>query len=425
MDSILSPAEIDFYIETMREYAIHEVGSDNWLDWHDRLQKLNQQAVIEATSMRDEQVKETLTTFGKSHILVHEAILISIWKQKVLPHLLKFVPNPETTFIAYTVLYHEAIAASLLELIMFYGAGCERLGDSAADLLEYVYENAAQLLVIKCEPTADVCQMSGQQEILRNKNDLHFTIAIRSLSIIRYLAEYMDRVSLGVVSRMYETYDVPALFVQLLIEKPWYKNGQVFNKGKWVNVSSDVVNTTEAQVWLTLRHLLLDKAFNTYYPITDSRKSHLMKIAPLLNPIVIDQMSPLLELKQFLFHLSVYNPQSAAKKPLLMETILEVKNNIIQQGHGQWKKIAKAQIDVIFCNDKEKLAQIAQKLSAAYNTDVIEKFEGNASGECALCGQPAIQRCSKCRKDFYCSRQCQVSHWQSHKDKCTPLAIEN
>lgn len=36
-----------------------------WVDWHIRLQKLNQQAVLEAQSMMEELTKETMISSGK------------------------------------------------------------------------------------------------------------------------------------------------------------------------------------------------------------------------------------------------------------------------------------------------------------------------------------------------------------------------
>jgi hypothetical protein len=36
-------------------------------------------------------------------ILVHEAICISVWREKVLPLLLKITPKPNSVFIPYMV----------------------------------------------------------------------------------------------------------------------------------------------------------------------------------------------------------------------------------------------------------------------------------------------------------------------------------
>lgn len=58
------------------------------------------------------------------------------------------------------------------------------------------------------------------------------------------------------------------------------------------------------------------------------------------------------------------------------------------------------------------------RLSEAYNTDFIEKFEITDKATCSQCGRSAIQRCSRCKKAWYCSRSCQVTHWSQHKDEC-------
>jgi ankyrin repeat protein len=33
-----------------------------------------------------------------------------------------------------------------------------------------------------------------------------------------------------------------------------------------------------------------------------------------------------------------------------------------------------------------------------------------------------FQRCSRCQKQWYCSRDCQVKHWKTHKKDCRPVA---
>ena len=41
---------------------------------------------------------------------------------------------------------------------------------------------------------------------------------------------------------------------------------------------------------------------------------------------------------------------------------------------------------------------------------------------CSICAQPATQKCSRCRRVWYCSRQCQRAAWKEHKDECAVLA---
>lgn len=220
---------------------------NSWLEWHQRLQKLNQQALVEASQIKEEHVKETLVTYQKTPVLVHEAILINVWKHKVLTQMLKLNPNPPNTFMAYTILYHEAVCVALLELVMFHANCCDTLGDTAADLLDYACGTAARLLSIKQTDAPN--NESGKEELMRQVDNLSFDIGIRSLSIIRYLSEYLERLSLSVCSKMYETYDIPVLFVQLLIDRPWIKNGKQYSAGNWMDWDGEALGQAEAQVF--------------------------------------------------------------------------------------------------------------------------------------------------------------------------------
>lgn len=81
-----------------------------------------------------------------------------------------------------------------------------------------------------------------------------------------------------------------------------------------------------------------------------------------MKPTLLDQLSPLIELKQWLCRLSVTTQPSAPPKPLLLEVVLEIKEKILQQAGGKWKKIAEKQLPFIFTNDKSTLQDVAKKL---------------------------------------------------------------
>lgn len=106
-------------------------------------------------------------------------------------------PLPSTTFIAYSVLYHEAVCVALLELVMYHGSASEALGDNAIDLLDYAYSAASQLLILKCEENE--INEKAEMELMRQKDDLYFEIGIRSLTILRYLCDYLDRYVLYII----------------------------------------------------------------------------------------------------------------------------------------------------------------------------------------------------------------------------------
>ncbi|KAF2883540.1 hypothetical protein ILUMI_22604 [Ignelater luminosus] len=419
MDSVLLSTEIDLYVNTMQTQKMINVGNKHWLEWHQRLQKLNQQAVIEASQVKEEYVKEILIAFGKIPILVHEAILINLWKHKILPILLRMEPSPSSTFIAYSILYHEAVCVALLELVMYHGSASEALGDAAVDLLDYAYGTASQLLILECGEVE--INEKAQIELMRQRDGLCFEIGTRSLTILRYLADYLDRLPLSVTARMFSVNDVPVLLTQILIKKPWIRKGKQYSGGHWVPWDGEALVTTEAQVWLALRQLLLDPACPVHYDITDSRRSQLLKLQPLMSPVLLDQVSPLIELQQWLYRLAVTDQQAAPHRPILLEVVLEIKNKILEECGEKWKKIAREQLPNVFTKDRQQLLETAQSLSEAYNTELLEKFEDAqkpASNNCSKCGKSAIQRCSQCKNQWYCSRNCQVMDWPKHKAQC-------
>lgn len=48
----------------------------------------------------------------------------------------------------------------------------------------------------------------------------------------------------------------------------------------------------------------------------------------------------------------------------------------------------------------------------------------NAGKTCEVCKKPASSKCSKCKSSWYCGRECQVSAWKSHKQRCKVIAAD-
>lgn len=146
MTNFVFPEELSYFIESIRPFEIREIGSDKWLDVHEMIIKLSQQAILEAAEHREEEVKEMLISRDKLKVLIHEAYCVHLWKTKVLPHLLDIDPNPQATFLIYTVLYHEGAVMSLLDVALYHASGCEALQDSAIDLIDYCAQGIAQVI---------------------------------------------------------------------------------------------------------------------------------------------------------------------------------------------------------------------------------------------------------------------------------------
>lgn len=99
--NVVHPEEIDFFVQSVRDFQVAEIGGKSWLDGHERLMKLNQQAIVEACGNREEIVKELLVIQDKLPKLVHEAYCILVWRTKVLVKILK-QEEISATFFIYT-----------------------------------------------------------------------------------------------------------------------------------------------------------------------------------------------------------------------------------------------------------------------------------------------------------------------------------
>lgn len=426
---VLNAGEIEQLVMCLKPSKIDELGTESWLQSHGYMLKLTQQASLEASEHREEVVKEFIATHDKVSVLVHDAICISVWRENVLPEIFRIEENPKDTILVFIVLYHEATAVSLLQSVLFHSDSCEALGDAAVDLLDYCMPLLFQVASGFKSPNDPACT-STRDAIKDQEALISFNIGISCISILQYLIESMESLPLAVTSRMYTHHDVPLLLVHLLENRPWEREnpktrGQKLKliDGKWVEVSGeDLMKLTqvEGQVWLALRQLLLRDSCARNYEFSEFRRSQLQKVLKYMTDPLLDQLSPLIDLKQFLCHLQISSGSSTSRKPLILEVIPEIRRRILDWGGGKWQKIACRQAKILFLKDKDTFLRMAQSLKSAYN---IETFEHLISEEvrCAGCGDPAVKRCSRCKIERYCGRECQVKCWESHKRVCNTV----
>ncbi|XP_015592432.1 zinc finger MYND domain-containing protein 10 isoform X2 [Cephus cinctus] len=385
---------------------------------------LNQQSILEINAMREETVKEWFITFKKITVLIYEAIQIDIWKQKVFPILIEINEEPTNTFLLYSIFYHESLATSLLENVLFHSNSADAIDDSALDLVDYAVNKVTTLFVsndtdLQKNPNeSNTCL----EELLKRKFELEFDIAMKCISILRYLAEFLDNLPLCVLSRMLTTHDVPYLLCKLIEKKPWKKeneNGEsmIYN-GKWeiINLNdAERISKIEGQAWIGLRELLLNPKCVPYYEINDFRMSELFKLQKYLHEYILDQISPLIDLRRWLMQLSLSAAATTDQKTINIELMSQIRSSILEKYHKKWKKLARSQSNYLFTENIQYIRHIAQILSEAYNLDKLDYLEMR---KCFGCNEPAKKRCSKCKTAWYCSRECQVKDWINHKINC-------
>lgn len=333
--NVVQPEEVEYFVQSLRESHIEDIGGKTWLESHERLLKLNQQAIIEATESREEFLKELLIIQDKLPVLVHEVYCILVWRTKVLPKILKKNEKIEATFFIYTVLYHESTAVSLLETVLLHENSCEALGDVVIDLIDYCVHGITQLIGL-ChaghqEKVSEAKRdLNHMEEIEKQQNDLQFGIGMKCITILSYLSDKISSLSVSAARRLTQTHDVPCLLSELLALRPWMRRIKTFEKfieGKWTPVEGDDIlkmAKVEAQTWFCLRSIMFHRETFPNYEINSFRQRELGKCSGLLNDVVLDQLPPLAELKQFLCTLQLSSNAPNHLNNLVLEVIPEV-----------------------------------------------------------------------------------------------------
>lgn len=146
---LLNRMDAEYLVQHLTLFPIEQIGSRKWLTQHANLEKLNLQKTgnsstegkaftargkLNLTKRRmvcqahyntmvhnDEFVMVALTSHDKLGLLIHELLVIEIWKEKVLPHILKALAEQPSNINIHLVLYQETTIVNLLEVSVNFG----------------------------------------------------------------------------------------------------------------------------------------------------------------------------------------------------------------------------------------------------------------------------------------------------------------
>ncbi|XP_072025986.1 zinc finger MYND domain-containing protein 10-like [Amphiura filiformis] len=429
---VLLAVEAEAYIEALEKMPIKDVGSPRWMKQHEYLEKLNMQAVLNASANEDEFIKEMLVTHEKIPVVIHELLSVELWRQKVFSIIQKMNFDPKTTFPLYMALYHEATLANLLETILYHREPCESAEDCVLDLVDYCHRKITHLIARQeddreSKDDKDNKDKGSMEELKRQDRKLQFDIGIKAVSILRYITDHVEGLPLSVTTRILNTHDIPSMLVQLIESPPWtvFKDGKLdkFIDNKWQSVPVEErlkLTRIEGQVWIALFNLLMGSTTQEKYEFNTYNKNQIIKLRAHLSEVILDQIPSLCDLQRYLEHLAMMDPP-AAKSGLVLEQVPEVRDLIIRENDGKWGAIAKHQVKTVFNPSSELMKQQAKMFADTYNFDVLESLIQEPP-KCAMCGELAAKRCSRCQNEWYCRRECQVKHWTKHKQACNLLA---
>ena len=94
---ILSDTELEHISQNLRPTPLEWVGNQAWSKQMSWIEQINVQAALEASQGGEERVRDHLAESGKIPVLVHELILLDLWKAHVLPLILE-IGKPKSSF---------------------------------------------------------------------------------------------------------------------------------------------------------------------------------------------------------------------------------------------------------------------------------------------------------------------------------------
>ncbi|NWT66706.1 ZMY10 protein, partial [Prunella himalayana] len=442
----LPPAEAEALVRALQGSELRDIGGQGWLRQHEYVEKLNMHGILSASAGQEQLLTELLVTHAKIPVLIGELISVEVWKHKIFPVLCQLKDfKPRSTFPIYVVLHHEASIINLLETVFFHKEICESAEDSILDLIDYCHRKLTLLAARSTKAPASVVSNAANslppcsswemrpeipvppQELQKQAEVMEFEISLKALSVLRFITDQVGSLPLSALTRMLDTHNLPCLLVELVEHCPWscWEAGKLrkFENGTWhVVPPEDQVKMTklDGQVWLALLNLLLSPECQRKYRFDGFNKSQLLKLRAFLTDVLIDQLPNLVEMQRFLSYLAVTDP-APPKKDLILEQVPDIWDHILKKNSGKWEAIAKHQVKHAFSPTEEELKLQARRWAQTYSLDMMEALAPDKP-RCRVCGVEAAKRCSRCRNEWYCSRACQVQHWQKHKPACNLMA---
>nr|KAF6476980.1 zinc finger MYND-type containing 10 [Rousettus aegyptiacus] len=164
---------------------------------------------------------------------------------------------------------------------------------------------------------------------------------------------------------------------------------------------------------------ILDATASQGEPIQELLVTH-RKIPTLVEELIAVEMW-----KQKVFpvlcRLEDFKPQNTFPIYMVVSWVPEIWERLERENRGKWQAIAKHQLQHVFSPSEQDLRLQARRWAETYKLDVLEAVAPERH-RCAHCSAEASKRCSRCQKEWYCCRECQVKHWVKHGKTCVLAA---
>ena len=397
--AVIDSLESTRLVEGLVSFNLADVGGPAWMKQHEVLEKLNLQAHHCVLSQSDNFVMEDLVTYEKVALLVRELLVVEAWRERIFPGVIKtlraLLTDPATardahgaTLRLYFILYHEATLANLLEVVLYhdyamaaademilelvdYGARCvARLGAAAADgetphIDPHVSDDGCRKSTKEVLADLESTDEDPVDAIERQQKEILFSVSVATMTFVRLLAEHVESLPLGVATRMLNTHDLLVALVPLLEFPPWTRRSAAgtwfkFVDQKWREVAAaDLLKLTqtEAQVWITLFHLMCAPKFRAQYHFNTFRKEQVLRCRRYLNDVLIDQLPILESVQRYMDELSLMQPPPPERSPLVLEQLPRVREALMSKSND-WSALIRSSVQSLSSSDFADLNRI-------------------------------------------------------------------
>ncbi|XP_069990715.1 zinc finger MYND domain-containing protein 10 [Penaeus vannamei] len=462
---VLHPFEIDSYVDKLECIKIEEILSPRWVIQGCRIVQLSLQAALEASQGGHEHVQHSITLRNKGLAIIWHLLVAEAWRLHLLPLLRRHEAAPTSSLPFMLVLQTETSAMTLVESLAFHEDAVETLDGLALDVIDYCVRQLTDVAAFAqaerqplYSPEEAFYTLTGREtrpearnrdpespagpksrlgqgghegheshaEVEREERRVRLTLGCRAVSVLHMLSSCRQRLPLCATTRLTATHDVVQLLATLLCTSPWKTQHRgkpyVFEDGQWAERGAEgqdggpALSRTECQIWATLHTLLLDPETLAMYEINSRRRSGLLKLRGLLGDAALAQVPALEPLAKWLASLAFVTPQ-APRPPPLVTSVAQVGESVAGDWRGRWAGLTDLFSPRFLTPTPDALAALASHMASAWDLEALEALLPDTPA-CAACGSPAGRRCSRCRSQWYCRRECQVKHWPDHKKLC-------
>ncbi|KPA85510.1 hypothetical protein ABB37_01789 [Leptomonas pyrrhocoris] len=340
--SVMLPADAEISIRQLRSFPMEEVGTSAWKDQRESLERLNMCTHSNAVQKTDDFVKAFLLEHDKLSDVLHELLVMEVWRQRVLPSITEAVAhNPTAT---YMFCAYESVLVNLLECICFYEEVVLGFGDDVLELIDYCWRQVARLFsekdinAILAPPVvstdASGARTPGSEDpvvhLQQQLREQRIARAMSCISLLWFVVDRLDGLPLSAMNSVLRKNDIPVGVAEVLLLQPWLRRSgseaQKFQSGTFAPAPGNEVQRVcvpEAHAWFCLHKLLCDAECRRQYPYTQHKKATLLRVRSLLNETLLDQIPSLQDVQRALEELSFMEPPTGTEEKFKSTLIIE------------------------------------------------------------------------------------------------------